>query len=158
MSDLNLKKITITASELPGFGAIDGGYTVRYRLITEDRNQISEWSPLYFFPTENAFLNSGENARIFVNDPVYIDIFGTNKVLNIFWNDLSSFAIREYDIFVKLNSDDWKYQTTTGNNYANIGLGPFTGTIDVAVLVKTPQKIYEEELILFKTSGAITVA
>jgi hypothetical protein len=159
MSDQNLKKIVISASDLPGFGAVDGGYTVRYRIITEDRNQFSEWSPLYFFPTENEFVNVGENnASLFVNDPVYVDIFGVNKVLNIFWNDLSSFAIRQYDIFVKLNSNEYKYQTTTGNNYASIGLGPFTGTVDVRVLVQTPQKIYEDSLVLFKTSAPINVA
>ena len=160
VSDQNLKKIVISASELPGFSAIDGGHTLRYRVITEDKNQFSEWSSFYFFPTGNELEETGEdNASIFSNDPAYIDYqFGVNKILNIYWNDLSSFGIRQYDIFVKTNSDNWKYQTTTGNNYANIGLGSFVGTIDVRVLIQTPQATFLEELILFKTSGPITVA
>ena len=158
MSDLNLKKIVVSAADLPGFGAIDGGYTIRYRIVTEDKNQFSEWSPLYFLPIENESLNSGENASLFINDPDYVEVFGTNKVLNIFWNDLSSFGIRQYDIFVKFNSDDWKHRTTTGNNNANIGIGTFSGTVDIKVLVQTPQKIYQEDLVLFKTGVPITVA
>jgi hypothetical protein len=159
MSDQNLKKVTIFPSELSGFAAIDGGHTIRYRLITEDKNQFSEWSPLYFFPIENSLSNVGEiNASVFINSPEYITSFGQNKVLNIYWNDLSSFGIRQYDIFLKINNDSFKYQTTTGNNYANIGLGPFTGTVDVRVSVQTPQVIYSEELVLFKTTEEISVA
>jgi hypothetical protein len=232
MSDQNLKKVLTPAADLPGFGAVDGGYTVRYRIITEDRNQISEWSPLYFFPTENEFVNVGENnASLFVNDPAYVNIFGVNKVLNIFWNDLSSFAIRQYDIFINLNGEysitavaqtntntkleftsaghglivgskvqfsgvsgittvqevtditentfkvegtnlpeltnakartgnnQYQYQQTTiGSNYANIGLGRFSGNFDVRVLIQTPQKKYEDSLVLFKTSAPITLS
>jgi hypothetical protein len=159
MSDLNLKKVVVSTADLPGFGAIDGGYTIRYRIITEDKNQFSDWSPLYFLPIEDNLLNTGEaNASIFTNSPSYITSFGENKILNIYWNDLSSFGIREYDIFLKFDSDDYKHHTTTGNNSANVGIGDFTGTVDIRVLVKTPQKIYEEDLVLFKTSGPITVA
>jgi hypothetical protein len=159
MSDQNLKKVIVFPSELPGFSSIDGGHTVRYRIITEDKNQFSEWSSFYFFPIENNLLNTGEsNASIFINSPSYITSFGQNKVLNIYWNDLSSFGIREYDIFIKINNNDFKYQTTTGNNYANIGLGPFVGTVDVRVSVQSPQAIYLQDLVLFKTTAAISVA
>jgi hypothetical protein len=159
MSDQNLKKVIVFPSELPGFSSIDGGHTVRYRIITEDKNQFSEWSSFYFFPIEENLLNTGEaNASIFINSPSYITSFGQNKILNIYWNDLSSFGIRQYDIFVKINNNDFKYQTTTGNNYANIGLGPFVGTIDVRVSVQSPQAIYLQDLVLFKTTAAISVA
>jgi hypothetical protein len=155
MSDLNIKKVVISSADLPGFAAVDGGHTVRYRIITEDKNQFSEWSPFYFIPIEIEEVE----RDYFVNDPInggsYIREIGANKILDLFWNDLSSFGIREYDIFTKTNSDFWNYQTTTKNNSANIGLGSIEGTTDAKVLIATPQRSYSEELVLFETSEPI---
>jgi hypothetical protein len=154
MSDLNLKKVLIPTSSLPGFSAIDGGYTVRYRVVTEDKNQFSQWSPFYFLPVNN----EGLSVNLFINDGNYIRTINSNKVLDLLWTDLSGFGIVEYDIFVKINSEDWKYRTTTTNNSANIGLGILTGVVDAKVLVSTPQRIYSPDLILFQTSGPISLA
>jgi hypothetical protein len=153
VSDTNIKKVVLPATDLPGFAVLDGGFTVRYRIITEDRNQFSEWSPFYFLPIlENQLIRAN-----FINDTVnggqYIRTIGSNKVLDLLWNDLSFIGIREYDIFLKIGSNEWKYQTTTTNNSANIGLGPFLGPLNARVLISTPQKNYVEELVLFKMSN-----
>jgi hypothetical protein len=161
--DTNLKKIVISPSDLPGFSAIDGGYTIRYRVITEDGNQFSDWSPFYFLPTTNQFTDFGEDANTFVNDPNYIRVVGAGKVLDIQWQDLSRFGIRRYDVFTNFNNNGWSHHTTTGNNSSSIGLfntlknnaGEDVPLIsaDVKVLVATPQKIYEESLVLFKRAS-----
>ena len=64
MASENIKKATFLMSSLPG-GIInpDGtaGYYVRFRLVSDDKNRKSQWSPIYFV--------SGEDLDI----PIYLD-------------------------------------------------------------------------------------
>jgi hypothetical protein len=41
-----IKKVTIPIKDLPAMTA-DNKYLVRYRVVSDDRNRISQWSPLY---------------------------------------------------------------------------------------------------------------
>jgi hypothetical protein len=41
-----IKKVTIPVKDLPSM-TIDNKYLVRYRVVSDDRNRISQWSPLY---------------------------------------------------------------------------------------------------------------
>lgn len=43
------KKVTIPAKDLPA-PTTDNTYLVRYRIISDDRNRISQWSPIYTIP------------------------------------------------------------------------------------------------------------
>jgi hypothetical protein len=43
------KKVTIPIKDLPAPTA-DNTYLVRYRIISDDRNRISQWSPIYTIP------------------------------------------------------------------------------------------------------------
>lgn len=43
------KKVTIPTKDLPA-PTTDNTYLVRYRIISDDRNRISQWSPIYTIP------------------------------------------------------------------------------------------------------------
>jgi hypothetical protein len=48
MADIDIKKVIIPKDSLPSINADEGKYVVRYRIVSEDRNRISHWSPQYF--------------------------------------------------------------------------------------------------------------
>lgn len=41
------KKIIITAQELTALGISGPNYYLRFRIISEDRNRISPWTPIF---------------------------------------------------------------------------------------------------------------
>lgn len=47
MSDANIKQLRIPIEDMPPIASITEGYSVRYRVISEDRNRLSHWSPVY---------------------------------------------------------------------------------------------------------------
>jgi hypothetical protein len=47
MADTNIKKLRILKSSLPPVDHDTEKYNVRYRVISEDRNRTSHWSPIY---------------------------------------------------------------------------------------------------------------
>lgn len=49
MADKGIKKVTILKKDLPNYIGDNESlsYTVRYRIISEDRNRTSHWSPFY---------------------------------------------------------------------------------------------------------------
>lgn len=42
-----IKKVIIPLSELPADSPILDGYLVRFRIVSEDKNRTSHWSPIY---------------------------------------------------------------------------------------------------------------
>jgi hypothetical protein len=57
MARSGLQKAEIVQSELPSPVVLPGdgnGYFVRYRIVSEDRNSTSHWSPIYIVPENSA--------------------------------------------------------------------------------------------------------
>jgi hypothetical protein len=47
MPDAGIKKVTIFKNELPAVNANNVSYSVRYRIVSEDKNRFSAWSPIF---------------------------------------------------------------------------------------------------------------
>lgn len=47
MANETVKKVIIPLSELPAGSPIVDGYIVRFRIVSDDRNRRSHWSPAY---------------------------------------------------------------------------------------------------------------
>jgi hypothetical protein len=56
MADPNIKKYRIPASDMPAINSIDEGYSVRFRVVSEDRNRTSHWSPIYLIEPQNTLV------------------------------------------------------------------------------------------------------
>lgn len=104
MADSKVRKVIIPKNQLPAYNGVDQTYTVRYRIVSEDRNRTSHWSPQY---------------KLAATAPEQVDyslsIDGAGKVVNLVWeqpNNTNSL----FDIYVKWDNQSWKYigqETTT---------------------------------------------
>jgi hypothetical protein len=84
---MTVKKVTIEKKDFPPLSP-DGKYLLRYRIISEDKNRTSHWSPIYDVDVSNFI------------DPVFgeLQISNNDRAINAFW-EASPFA-SSYDIFV----------------------------------------------------------
>jgi hypothetical protein len=95
MADANIKKLKISQSDMPPINSVDEGYNLRYRIISEDRNRLSHWSPIYLIEPQYTFVpgniqfGSGAQISNFVWDPVTI-LKNKTSVSNITNKQLTS--------------------------------------------------------------------
>jgi hypothetical protein len=159
VADTNVKKVRISSSDLPPFGAVEEGYTVRYRVVSEDRNRLSAWSPFYFLPKPNTLVLD----QTFVNDPVYVSSVGVSRSqLNLVWEQQADSNIRQYDVYLKFASEEqdidtvpWTLAGSVTNTILSILVPASAATADAVVQIPTPVKGYNADLVLYKTSGPI---
>jgi hypothetical protein len=114
MADPGIKKATILNEDLPIINFNVGGYGVRYRIVSEDRNRTSHWSPIHRLGVNYTYV------------PGQIKISKTADIVQVIWDKADIFngtslisKIRDYDVWVKwgkAGAGDWQY---TGNLQAN---------------------------------------
>jgi hypothetical protein len=138
MLDFNIKKIVIENKNLPDLSPINQGYLFRYRIVSEDKNRLSHWSPIFLIKPEYDFdkgvlaFSSSQNIGNFVWDPVIIK--KNNNIVRI---------ANEFDIWVKYDRNDggdWIYkQRVNSNNYSTPH--PSTYTINGIIQPSSPNKV-----------------
>lgn len=137
-----MHKVIIKKEDLPPISVDDTGYNLRVRLISQDRNRSSFWTPLITIEAPA------------VNPIQYVikkESIGT-KTLNIIWDDTQN--NKEYDIYVKWYMSpgdvdaEWVYKgSTLSNNYALID--PDAHSYQVSVQTVTYPKMYTSRYSLF---------
>ena len=141
MSNEIIKKARVLESRLPAINSITEGYELRYRVISEDKNRTSHWSP------------------IILVQPDYTYVSGTihhNKagdVSTVAWNSVEikkgSTLIKEalsYDVWVKWDrndSGDWKYRSRTETSSISL-ITPATYTKNSIVQASAPNRLSVE--------------
>ena len=111
--NLSNKKFFIPLSKLP-YPNIDGKHRVRFRITTQDRNEISEWSPIFVMDSPNQQSSASVTYQY--------QTIGQTAALS--W--LPNSQYKEYDIFISFNGQPLSYFTRTANS------GMFdTGTINL---------------------------
>lgn len=143
MSDIGIKKTVIKASDLPSVIGDDEilTYTLRYRVVSEDKNRFSHWSPINTLTIQNTFSETGfdPNDPVGTNIPHYIDINNNAHVASISWTmpallivdptdeekilQAQQAAIKEFDVYVQWVTDsvlsNWIWVgTSNGSNYS----------------------------------------
>lgn len=107
MADSGIKKAKVLQDNLPDIVSSLEGYLVRYRVVSEDRNRTSHWSPTFLVQPEYTFVSGATSlskAADHVNviwDPVSIEK-----------DNLFIRKAREYDIWLrwdKGDNGDWQY-------------------------------------------------
>lgn len=137
MSDPVIKNVVIPRSELPAVNS-SNQYIVRYRVVTDDRNRYSQWSPM--------FLVDGNSVS-----EVDADASVSGRVISIVWSDPEPRS--GYDIFVKFDGGAYVYHgrsVTTNYSLISQGTASFQFLIQVEGMSKQVNpsiKIYESELI-----------
>lgn len=100
MADSGIKNTIIKNSDLPPRGERNN-IVVRYRVISEDKNRTSSWSPQYDLIAITPATVQGT-----------IDV--TSKVVNLVWTDSETMGDKEaYDVFIKIDNGAWRYAGTS---------------------------------------------
>lgn len=138
MVDKNIKKIIIKNSDLPDILVKEEGYLIRYRVVSEDKNRVSHWSPSKLILPNYTFVpgviqeSSVQGITTFAWDPVTIKI-GTNVIRQA----------HEFDIWVRFDrndSGDWMYKQRIDGNTYSIPT-PTEYTINGVVQAQAPNRV-----------------
>lgn len=114
-----LQKATIVLEQLPPLKCIDAttlGYYVKYRVVSEDRNRTSHWSPVYLLTPPYEFRRPNgltlDAIKYFITNTG-----GNDKVVTFSWDAVNVYNksnfIRKaiaYDIWIKWGNGEWQYQ------------------------------------------------
>lgn len=60
MADANIKKVVVPEESLPTYGYATEKHRLRYRIVSDDRNRTSHWSPFYSIDNDGIDLSDGE--------------------------------------------------------------------------------------------------
>ena len=115
MADEVIKQIKISQENLPTINSITGKYDIRYRIVSEDKNRTSHWSPIinidpqYTYVSGNISIASSGITTV-AWDTVTVKI-GTQVIRQA----------KDYDVWVKWSKasglGDWNYvQRISGNS------------------------------------------
>jgi hypothetical protein len=153
-----IKKATVPSSILSELDWETGGYLIRYRIVSENKNIRSHWSPVYFMPAED-FLNvEGEiSENVSDTDP-------TKTIVNVVWDDF--FNRPSYDVFVafrgnppentfEYDGDDFYYHgRSTTHNYAFINR-PDVESIRIIVQPASNKQLIKDSFIIYDSDNPL---
>jgi uncharacterized protein (DUF2141 family) len=140
MVDSNIKKTRILKSSLPPIDHDTEKYNIRYRIISEDRNRTSHWSPIYNSDGVDLVVTSGAVSR-------------AGDVITAVWGDQNDFP--EYDVFVKFDSGDFFYHGKSKvHSYSFLKTG--TTSVRVKVQIISSKKEIKAALNIFD-SGTVSL-
>ena len=141
MPDSGIKKTRIKREDLPAINTDAEGYILRYRILSEDKNRTSHWSPLETLLPGYTFISgsihhskAGEintvawNAVIVNKDSTYIT------------------TAEEYDVWVRWDSNDggdWEYRSRVASSSISL-LTPTSYTINGVVQGSAPNRLSVE--------------
>lgn len=141
MADAGIKKSIVSVTDLPAINPILEGYEVRYRIVSEDKNRTSHWSPSYLIKPDFTYVagditcnTSGGIATVAWND---VDIYKDTQYVR---------TATEYDIWVKwdrADGGDWLYRSRIANTSISL-LVPSEYKINGVTQSQTPNKLTVE--------------
>ena len=158
-----LQKSTILLEQLPPLKVIDAntvGYYVRYRVVSEDRNKTSHWSPVYLLTPPYEFRRP---SGIPLDGIKYFETNtgGSNKVVTLAWDTVDVYNknvfIRKaiaYDIWIKWGSGSWAFDGRVTNPSITIAVPtPNPGTLSMEIYARSVDVLRDadhQQLLLYK--------
>jgi len=131
------QKVVIPREDLPAVSKLSDesyGYIMRYRIISEDQNRFSHWSPIRELPTPSPVSVDGDVALI-------------GNIIQIVWGDEE--ARPRYDVFVKFNDSEYFYHGTTPTHQYSL-LSEYDATlVQVAIQIESTNKVRTDFLTIF---------
>ena len=141
MSSQIVKKAIIKQADLPAFNGVGQNYLVRYRIVSEDKNRTSHWSPYYSVP---------KAAPSQVTCSVQI----IENSVNMIWKS-PTLIVKEYDIYFKINGGSWNYIASSASTQFATLIDESTTTIQVAVQLPTYPKQYFPNAAIFTSAEIV---
>jgi hypothetical protein len=142
VADSPIKKVIIKKEDLPAFDGANQAYTVRYRVVSEDKNRTSHWSPYYSVAKDSP-------------EQVACSVQVIENSVTMVWKQPTS-VIRQYDIYFKLNNGSWQYIASSASTQFSTLIDEGTTSIQVAIQLPTYPRQYFPLAAIF-TSAQITL-
>jgi hypothetical protein len=128
-----VKKAIVPKESLPPVDSETAGYVVRYRIISEDKNRTSHWSPTF---VTNAVPTETVNGALSI----------TSSIITAVWDD--ELNRPQYDVFVKFDSGAFAYHgTSPTHTYSFLNTG--TTSVHVKIQIASSVKEVKESLVIF---------
>jgi hypothetical protein len=135
------KKLIIPKQQFADMSIYSPEYQVRFRIISEDRNSFSAWSPVYNVNPDVTFVQGT------IEIPGTIQLKKETGYVSAVWSDVSIYKTVDgeekwlanlpyYDVWIQLsgnagaNPSDWIYKGRIASTSLNIGYAttyPYTG-------------------------------
>lgn len=138
MADAGIKKVVIPKSSMPSVNDANE-HLVRFRIVSDDRNRYSQWSPIY--------LVSGTSVQ-----EIDADSFTSGRIVTIAWSDSQSRG--SYDIFVKFDNDEYSYHGTANSTQYSFIIPSAMSAIETfqyAIQVAGVSQSYNSSLVLYES-------
>jgi hypothetical protein len=141
MADLGIKKVIIKKASLPAIDSDSVGYIFRYRIVSDDKNRTSQWSPI----------NIVEDDSIEeVNGALQI----TQTIITAVWGD--ELNRPRYDIFVGFDDVTPTYHGTSPiHTYSFINTG--VTNVRVVIQVESSSKTLNASLEIYDSGIEVLV-
>lgn len=140
MADAGIKKVIIKKALLPALDHDKVGYIFRYRIVSEDKNRTSQWSPI------NLVL---DNSITSVAGAVQVSA----SIISAAWGD--ELNRPKYDVFVGFDGVTATYHGTTPiHSYQFIKTG--TTNVRVIIQVESSEKTLSANLQIYN-SGLVSL-
>jgi hypothetical protein len=133
------QKVRLSRSDLPEVSKLssgDYGYIVRYRIISEDQNRFSHWSPIRELTMPPVI-------------PVEGDVVIVGNIIQVVWGDEEDRP--NYDVFVKFDDADYFYHGTTPTHQYSFLSGYDHLTVQVAIQIASTEKERADYLTIFES-------
>jgi hypothetical protein len=134
MVDANIKKLRISKAFIPPIDYDTEKYNIRYRVISEDRNRTSHWSPIYNTDGTNIL---GTTGALSITESIIVAV----------WGDENNHPA--YDIFVSFDGDPFFWHgTSIVHSYSFLNEGSTTVRVKVQLVsskkeIKTALSIFD---------------
>ena len=140
MADAGIKKVIIKKASLPALDSNKIGYVFKYRIVSEDKNRTSQWSPI------NVVL---DDSITVVTGAVQV----STSVISAVWGD--ELNRPKYDVFVGFDGATATYHGTTPiHSYQFIKTG--TTNVRVIIQVESSEKTLNANLQIYN-SGLVSL-
>ena len=128
MADSNIKKIVIKQSDLPPINSNEEKYVVRFRILSEDRNRTSHWSPQYLI----------QPNQLELQDNFGITLSSTGGFIELTW-DVEPGSSQSYDVWLAWGSQEGstglpQYKATINGNYVAVPIP--SGMVSVQAFIQ----------------------
>ena len=130
------EKVIVTKEDLPPVSRLSDdsyGYIVRYRIVSEDQNRFSHWSPIREIPLPEV-------------TPVDGSLSVSGDIASLTWGDDEGRP--SYDVFVKFDDNEYFYHGTTSTHQYQFLIENAATTVQASVQIASTsnQKAFEIEI------------
>ena len=120
MADSKIRKVTIPRDSLPPINADKNHYVVRFRIVSEDLNRMSHWSPQYLISPTPIDLSATEDKNIVLTD--------NGLIVTAQWN-VSASALSEFQKNPNQSVNNYDIYVAWGTQVGSTGTLEYFGTV-----------------------------